>query len=98
MDPIIAKTIVSRKKSIAVLETEIAAIELKIKLAAIPAAVVVLRDMVKVKQLRLTKLKAELVALEQLVAPDVDQVELPGVAAAPAAPPPGGPVKVPGRR
>ncbi|QXP08639.1 MAG: hypothetical protein [Arizlama microvirus] len=89
MDPVIAKTVVSRKKSISVLEAEVAALESKISTASAPAAVVVLRDMAKVKSLRLTKLRGELAALEQLLV-DERQLELPAGG-------PGGPGR-PGRR
>ena len=78
MDAVIAKAVVSRKKSIAVLEGEIAILAAKRSGASSPSAVLVLAEMSKVKELRLAKLRGELVALEQLLVDD-RQVELPGV-------------------
>ncbi len=77
MDPVIAKSIVSRKKSISVLQTDIAVLEAKAKTSEAPAAVLVLREMAKIKSQRLVKLQAELVALEQLLV-DERQLEVPG--------------------
>lgn len=87
MDPVIAKTVESRKKSVAVLVADVAGLEAKIAACSSPAAAVVLRDMAKVKKQRLVKLQAELAVLEQLLV-DERQAELPGTGpAAPGRPP-----------
>lgn len=88
MDSVVAKAIVSRKKSIGVLEAEVAALELRVKACTLPAPAVVLREMLKVKQQRLSKLQAELVGLEELVKAEAGP-ELPfnGGAGGPGRPP-----------
>lgn len=78
MDSVIAKAIVSRKKSIASIEAEMNALLTKSSFATSPSAVLVLKDMVKVKEQRVAKLRAELAGLEELAA--AAQPELPGVA------------------
>lgn len=77
MDSVVAKAIVSRKKSIGTLEAEIASLESKAGIAASPSGVLVLKEMIKVKAQRVTKLKAELAGLEELAR--AEQPELPGV-------------------
>lgn len=71
--------LVSRKKSIATIEAEVA--EWKTQIERLPAGEgrKALEDIVKVKEARLVKLRAELVALQAVLRPDDRQVELPAV-------------------
>lgn len=86
MDSVVAKAIVSRKKSIGVLEAEVAALEARIAGCTLPAPAVVLREMKKVKEQRLAKLRAEVVGLEELVKAEAGP-ELPLPPVAPGRPP-----------
>lgn len=83
MDASLAKLIQSRKKSIAVIEKDIADLDSRAAGAASPSGVLVLKDVIKVKAQRLAKLREELVGLEELAA--AAQPALPGV----GKPPPG---------
>lgn len=71
--------LVSRKKSIATIEAEVA--EWKSQIANLPPGEgrAALEGIVKVKEARLVKLRAELVALQAVLRPDDRQVELPAV-------------------
>lgn len=76
MDSMIAKLVVSREKSIKVLEAEVAKLEQLAASSRVPAAQASLLSVVQVKRQRLVKLEAELAGLkeaarqEQLVAVD----------------------------
>ena len=87
MDASLAKLIQSRKKSIAVLEKDVADFESKASFASSPSGVLVLKEVVKVKNQRLAKLREELAGLEELAR--AAQPELPGTAPAAPKPPPG---------
>lgn len=71
--------LVSRKKSIATIEAEIA--EWNAQIVALPPGEgrAALESIVRVKAQRLAKLRAELVALQAVLRPDDRQVELPAV-------------------
>lgn len=71
--------LVSRKKSIATLEAEVA--EWKSRVATLPPGEgrAALEGLIKVKEQRLNKLRSELTALQAVLRPDDRQVELPNV-------------------
>lgn len=71
--------LVSRKRSIATIEAEVA--EWKAQIATMPAGEgrAALEGIVRVKEQRLLKLRAEVVALQAVIRPDDRQVELPSV-------------------
>lgn len=71
--------LVSRKRSIATLEAEIGEWKSQISGMVAGEGRAALEGIVKVKEQRLAKLRAELVALQAVLRPDDRQVELPAV-------------------
>lgn len=75
MDPMIAKIILSRKKSIAKLDSEIAALDAQIKASGVPSVVAALTSLKTVRVQRRSKLAEEVAGLELV---DDRQLEVPG--------------------
>ncbi|AXH77988.1 MAG: hypothetical protein [Microviridae sp.] len=65
VDPVIAKLIISREKSIETLETEVAQLSALVKAAKLPNVAKALEVVLRTKQQRLAKLKLELVGFKQ---------------------------------
>lgn len=79
MDPMVAKLVSSRQKSVVAVKAQIESLE-RLKAGATNAGVVVaLNGQLTVCRQRLSKLEAELAGFQELAgAPDARQVEVPG--------------------